>query len=406
MFAGRQLLFFGLILFSPQVFARTLYVDENTILPRPPYADWLTAAPSIQHALDLARPGDLILVTNGVYRTGGRAVCGHVTNRVSILLPVTVRSVGGPEKTIIKGFQLPGVTNADSSVRCAYLTNGSVLSGFTLLEGATRAVGNPRTDQAGGGVWCESASAIVSNCVFVGNRAHSLGGGAFQGTLKNCRLIGNSAMDQGGGAYDCALIDCVLTRNSAGNSGGGVFYSKMTNCTIAANAAKVSAGGVDSCTLYNCIVYFNSAPSRPNWVMSLLNYCCTQPLPKGGGNFTNAPVFLNLAAGNLHLAPNSPCINAGLNIRTHAESDADGNPRLTGEAVDIGAYEFRSPASVVSYHWLQQYGLPTDGSADFADPDRDGWNNLQEWRAGTNPTNAAPRQPALKPATDPSGPAE
>jgi hypothetical protein len=55
---------------------------------------------------------------------------------------------------------------------------------------------------------------------------------------------------------------------------------------------------------------------------------------------------------------------------------------------DVRAYKYEEVGSTISYAWLQRYGLPTDGSADYLDTDGDGHNNWQEWRCQTDPTNA------------------
>jgi hypothetical protein len=405
------------LLFVINASSTVRYVNLNSTNPTSPYTNWITAATNIQDGVDAATPSDTVLVTNGVYKTGGRRVSGSLSNRVVLDKTVTVQSVNGPRVTAIQG-QGPHVPGDTRVARCAYLTSGASLCGFTLAYGATLSTGYA-TDFSGGGIWCESASAVVSNCVFDSNSATAYGGGAYQGTLKNCILSNNLSSYSGGGGAYCVLDECIVTNNASGAPGSGAYYctlnnclvvgnellghtnpggsgaaySKLNNCTVFGNLAQSSsAGGTLSSTQNNCIVYFNVANSgttASNYSGGVFNYCCTTPLPAGGtGNFTNQPRLLNqTGAANLRLATNSPCINAGCNAFATGSTDLDGNPRIMGGTVDIGAYECQAPTSIISYAWLQQCGLPFDGTADLADTDGDGMNNWQEWIAGTNPTN-------------------
>jgi PKD repeat protein len=379
-----------------------VYVALDNPNPVPPYSSWITAATNIQDAVDAAYIGGTVLVSNGVYQTGGRVVHGTLTNRVAVTKPLALRSVNGPAVTLIQGNGPVG-TNA---VRCVYLTSGAALVGFTLTNGATLAIPYPRYPPApavyaadGGGVWCESTSALVSNCVLIGNSTEHSGGGAHGGILSRCTLVANQAHSSrgasGGGAAGSVLNNCALFGNAA-DRGGGAAACTLDNCTLTDNTASISGGGAYggdifiSAALRNCIVYYNSAPSSSNYAGEIVfSHCCTTPLPAGGaGNFDNVPLFADQAGDNLHLQSNSPCINAGTNYYAPAGPDMDGSPRIVGGTVDIGAYEHQSPPLLPYYIWLQDYGLSTYAPDLYADADTDRQSNWQEWRCGTDPTNA------------------
>jgi hypothetical protein len=179
-----------------------------------------------------------------------------------------------------------------------------------------------------------------------------------------------------------------------------VSLGTLNNCTLTRNSAWYYGGGVSGSTLNNCIVYFNTATEGANYNYSTLNYCCTTPEPTNGfGNISLPPSFVNQATADLRLQSNSPCINSGQNAYVFGNTDLDGNPRVVGGTVDMGAYEFQSPSSSISYAWLQRYRLARDGSADNADADGDGMNNWQEWLCGTDPTNALSALRLLTPVT-------
>ncbi|MDD5140812.1 MAG: immunoglobulin domain-containing protein [Verrucomicrobiales bacterium] len=459
----------------PNIAGAVLYVSRTSTTPQSPYLDWSSAATNIHDATEVAIDGNLILVTNGIYGSGGTYVA-EANTRAGLIKAVTLRSVNGSEATAIVGGGQRGV----------FVGSNAVLSGFTVSNGFAAA--------GGGGIWCEPAGVvtnclvqgnsagfnkagggiyggtvfnsvimentgisgagayrsrlfnciissnstiaggygygagayqcILSNCLVIGNNAvysasgggtangtnyyctisgntAAGGGGSYSSTNFNCILLGNTSRSIGGGSRDGGNFNCLIASNSSASYGGGVYGGAHYNCTIvnnSVNSINYSGGGAYSCALYNSIIYFNSAVSGSNWSSAALIFCCTVP----GGSVTNDPSFSNLAGGDFHLQTGSPCINAGNNGNVRGTNDLDGNPRLVGYAVDIGAYE-QSPAAMLPNSWLLQYGFPNNGSADYLDSDGDGLNNWQEWKASTVPTNAASVLALSSPSNSVSG---
>jgi PKD repeat protein len=393
--------------------APLFFVNRANPTPAYPYTSWATAATDIQTAIDVTNTaGRIVLVTNGVCDTGGVAVWGSMTNRVALTRGVFVRSVNGPRFTVLRGasgFDLPSSVG-DGAIRCAYVGDGAILDGFTLTNGYTRRSGHISREQGGGGAWCESRG-MVTNCVFVGNTSARDGGGASGGIFYHCTFAGNLAEEAGGGVDDAILYDCVVSNNIAHATGGGLSEteihrsivisnmvsfgfvagaeeSSLNRCVVAGNFSGIVSGAWGSdlvncvirgnggntlqlCDLVNCtvvgntntfgsavsvcrirnsIIYYNSTTDISPVSM---DYSCAPTLVAGTGNITAAPLFADLASGDLRLLAGSPCIDAGVDLSAIVPTDFSGLPRpLDGNRdgvprFDMGAHEF-NPVHFIS----------------------------------------------------------
>jgi hypothetical protein len=430
-----------------KVLATVHYVALTSTYPTPPYTNWTTAATNIQDAVNLAVAGDSVLVTNGIYTNSGVTEYEMPDSnpalpyQVVVTNAVALKSVNGPLATTIDaGYASSGV----------YLGEGALLAGFTIAHGSNGLAGGVVCYSVPGnfpGILLPQSAHVV-NCLVVSNFTYGYGGdnagGIEGGIVSNSIISYNGSVLGNGGAQFCMIYNSTLGFNTGGpdegggyeggsagagdsslyhslvlaNQGIGAYNSYVDDCLVVSNTVGAQSCNITNSTIcensqfgiepaalpvgynislvYNSIIYYNAAnyatAANPNPRGIDFWNCCTTSTNDGFsslGNITNAPLFVNLAAGDFHLAANSPCINAGKNAYAASATDYDGNPRITGGTVDLGAYEYPTPGSILSYAWAQEYNLATDGSADFTDPDGDGMNNWQEWICGTIPTNAA-----------------
>lgn len=148
--------------------------------------------------------------------------------------------------------------------------------------------------------------------------------------------------------------------------------STVTNCTFSGNSGGWRGGAIygDSPTLINNIFWNNTAERGPQIALddardASISYCDIQGgrdeiyiddhpsgLDWGPGNIDVDPMFVDAdgpddvagtADDNLRLLAGSPCIDAGDNaaLPPSVVTDLDGNPRIVGMGVDMGAYEFQ-----------------------------------------------------------------
>ena len=360
------------VLIANSALAATYYVPE-------PYR-------TIQAAIDACQKFDTVVIAPGTYRGPGNR--GIKFNGKAI----TVRSTDPTDPQIVnttiidcegenRGFVFQMAEDADSKVAGLTITNG-----YALLGGAIYSCSNSRPSITncvvknnsavfGGGIACTNGKSypVITNCQITANSAVEGGGIYLDGsnpTIKNCIISGNSALDGG-----------AISSHNAGKP-------LIVNCTISGNVASKSAGAIycynsSNLIISHSILWGDTAP-YPSEIMVdnqgdptsiQISYCDIQggeqnvkladgcSVNWGQGNIDLDPCFVNPDSNDYHLLEESPCIDAGDPdfVAKPGETDIDGNPRILGEKIDLGADEFVPPIPAVVRVMPRTLNLQSNG---------------------------------------------
>ena len=157
------------------------------------------------------------------------------------------------------------------------------------------------------------------------------------------------------------MVNNIISGNKA-EQGAGIdsFDGDLFHNVIYGNQSLVSSygSGIKNCPgeIKNNIIWKNNPSEKQIWESSTPEFCCIETNQNWIYTHTSIyddPRFVNPGENDFHLKPDSPCIDAGVQI-AEVKIDYEGDPRPLprvnwesrgdGSGTDIGADEFRGTA--------------------------------------------------------------
>ncbi|SDJ01445.1 polymorphic outer membrane protein repeat-containing protein [Pedobacter sp. ok626] len=223
-------------------------------------------------------------------------------------------------------------------------------------------------NSVGGGFFNLNANVTMTDVIFRGNTAKLNSGGLSQsgGVLNIDRgsFIANTAGQQAGGMYNTSgtanLSNVIFSRNAVTTAGayygGGMFSAATTNLnnvTFSENkiafthATTIGGAGLyrstGVVTVNNGIFWGNTrgnnVPDQLTAGQTVRNSIVQGGYATGTNILIGNPLFNNATQDDLQLKGGSPAIDAGDNSSNTTSLDLAGNPRITNDIIDFGAYE-------------------------------------------------------------------